>query len=127
VSNNQRGNWYICNCCNCSCGVLRGIKELALPNAVARSAFINQVKEELCIACGDCVDACQFGAISLMTSASIDQNKCVGCGVCVIACEQAALELVRRPDKEIQPPPETGDDWLEARAAARGISMESIL
>ncbi len=127
VSNNQRGNWYICNCCTCSCGILRGIKELALPNAVARSAFINQVNEELCIACGDCEDACQFEAMSVMTTAQVDRNKCVGCGVCVIACNQDALSLVRRPAEEVQPPPETNDDWLKARAAARGISIESIL
>jgi len=125
VSNNQRGNWYICNCCTCSCGILRGIKELGLANAVARSAFVNQVNEELCIACGDCVDACQFGAMTVVIAAQVNSNKCVGCGVCVISCAQEALELVRRPTDEVQPPPETGDDWLEARASARGIPFGS--
>jgi electron transport complex protein RnfB len=127
VSNNQRGTWYICNCCTCSCGVLRGIAELGLANVVARSAFLNQVNEELCISCGDCVDACQFGALILAEVAQVNQIKCVGCGVCVIACPQEALELVRRAADQVQPPPETGDDWLEARAAARGISMKPIL
>jgi electron transport complex protein RnfB len=127
VSNNQRGTWYICNCCTCSCGILRGIAELGLANAVARSAFVIQVNEELCIACDDCVDACQFGAITVATAAQINENKCVGCGVCVIACPEKVLELVRRSTDEVQPPPETGDDWLEARAAARGISMKPIL
>jgi electron transport complex protein RnfB len=126
VSNNQRGNWYICNCCTCSCGVLRGIAELGLANAVARSAFVNQVNEELCIACGDCVDACQFGAITLETTAQINQMKCLGCGVCVITCSQEALKLVRRPMDEIQLPPETGEDWLEERAAARGLPTETL-
>jgi electron transport complex protein RnfB len=126
VSNNQRGTWYICNCCTCSCGILRGIAELGLANAVARSAFINQVNEELCIACGDCVDACQFGAMTVTTAAQVNEYKCVGCGVCVIACPQEALELVRRSTDQIQLPPETSDDWLEARAAARGISMKPI-
>jgi heterodisulfide reductase subunit A-like polyferredoxin len=127
VSNNQRGTWYICNCCTCSCGILRGIAELGLANAVARSAFVNQVNEELCIACGDCVDGCQFGAMTVATTARVNEIKCVGCGVCVIACSQEALELVRRSADQVQPPPATGEDWLEARAAARGIPMKPIL
>ena len=127
VSNNQRGTWYICNCCTCSCGILRGIAELGLANAVARSAFVNQVNEELCIACGDCVEACQFGALTLAEVVQINRFKCVGCGVCVIACSQEALELVRRPEDQIQLPPQTSDDWLEARAAARGIPMKPTL
>jgi electron transport complex protein RnfB len=127
VSNNQRGTWYICNCCTCSCGILRGIAEMGLANAIARSAFVNQVNEELCIACSDCIDACQFGALTVTTVAKVNQIKCVGCGVCVIACPQEALELVRRSADEVQPPPETGKDWLEARAAARGIPMKPIL
>jgi len=127
VSNNQRGTWYICNCCTCSCGILRGIAELGLANVVARSAFVNQVNEELCIACGDCVDACQFNAMTVATVAQVNSIKCVGCGVCVIACPEDALELIRRSAEEVQPPPETGDDWLVARAAARGLPMNSIL
>ncbi len=127
VSNNQRGTWYICNCCTCSCGILRGIADLGIANTVARSVFVNQVNEELCIACGDCVDACQFGALSLDVVAQVDQTKCVGCGICVFKCEYKALLLIRRPVDEILPPPETGNDWLAARAAARGIAMDSIL
>jgi len=127
VSNNQKGTWYICNCCTCSCGILRGIAEMGLANAVARSAFVNQVYEEKCIACGDCVETCQFGAITLATVAQISTLKCVGCGICVIACTQEALQLVRRPVDEIQAPPESGDDWMAARAAARGIPMDALL
>jgi electron transport complex protein RnfB len=127
VSNNQRGTWYICNCCTCSCGVLRGIAELGLANAVAKSAFVNQVNEGLCIACGDCAEVCQFGSITVTEFAQVNQIKCVGCGICVIACAQEALKLIRRNTEDIQLPPETNDDWMEARAAARGISMDIFL
>ena len=44
---------YMCNCCTCSCGVLRGIAELGIANAVARSAFVNTVDEDLCNACAE--------------------------------------------------------------------------
>jgi electron transport complex protein RnfB len=127
VSNNQRGVWYICNCCTCSCGILRGISEMGIANAVARSPFINQVDEELCIACEECMEACQFGALSLDLFARVDGLRCVGCGVCVPACPEGALSLARRPQDEIQPVPETDMDWMQARAAARGIDINQVL
>lgn len=124
VSNNQRGNWYICNCCTCSCGILRGIAELGV-NAIAGSGFINQVDGDLCIACGECVNACQFGALTVTTVAQVNQLKCVGCGVCVLVCPEEALKLVRITADKDQLPPKTKDDWMVARAAARGITWES--
>jgi ferredoxin len=127
VSNNQRGIWYICNCCTCSCGILRGISEMGIANAVARSPFINQVDEDLCIACEDCLEYCQFGALSLDMTAQVDELRCVGCGVCVPACPEGALSLARRPQDEIQPVPETDMDWMQARAASRGIDIHQVL
>jgi Na+-translocating ferredoxin:NAD+ oxidoreductase subunit B len=127
VSNNQRGTWYICNCCTCSCGVLRGLAEMGIANAVARSPFVNQVDESLCIACEECLPFCQFGALSVEVTARVDGMRCVGCGVCVPACPESALALVRRPPQEIPPVPETEMDWMQARAAARGIDIRQVL
>jgi ferredoxin len=127
VSNSQEGTWYICNCCTCSCGVLRGLADLGMANAIARSAFVNQVDEALCGACGLCVDRCQFSALSLGATVKVDRSRCVGCGVCVTVCPEAALSLVRRPDSEVLPPPVTGDHWLAARAAARGLELAKVL
>lgn len=122
VGNNQEGTTYICNCCTCSCGILRGIAELGMANAVARSAFVNTVNTELCQACGLCEGACQFDALSVGETAVVNAFRCVGCGVCVLACPEGALALVRRPEEEILPPPVTEDDWGAARAAARGAA-----
>ena len=33
---------YICNCCTCACGILRGMSELGIANVIARSTFVNQ-------------------------------------------------------------------------------------
>jgi electron transport complex protein RnfB len=120
VSNNQRDLWYICNCCTCSCAILRGMAQLGIANVVARSAFVNRVDEDLCIACGECVAACQFGALSLDNNvAQVKEIRCVGCGVCVAACPQGALGLVRRED--VQAPPLTEEDWKRARNAVGNI------
>lgn len=120
VSNNQRDLWYICNCCTCSCGILRGMAELGIANVVARSAFVNRVDQDLCIACGACVEACPFEALSLADSAEVLEIRCAGCGLCISVCPQDALQLVRRPQEGL--PPETEQDWRTARKAARNLS-----
>lgn len=127
VSNNQKGVSYICNCCTCSCGILRGMAELGLANVVARSAYLNQVDQELCLLCGLCLERCQFDALSLNTTLTINEMRCVGCGVCTLACPEGALKLVLRPEGEAPPPPETGADWLEARAIARHLRLDELL
>ena len=63
VSNSQEGVWYICNCCTCSCGILRGMADLGMANVVARSAFVNQVDEDACRRAALLRAACQFGAM----------------------------------------------------------------
>jgi len=118
VSNNQQEISYICNCCTCSCGVLRGMADLGIANVVAHSAFINRVDEALCIACGDCIPVCQFNALSLENTAQVLEMRCVGCGVCISVCPQEALALERRAD--VQAPPETEADWRSARMAVPG-------
>lgn len=127
VSNNQRGTWYICNCCTCSCGILRGLSEMGIANVVARSPFVNQVDEALCIACQDCLDYCQFNALSLDEVVQVDMLRCVGCGVCVPTCPEGALRLVRRPAEETEAIPVTEMDWLRQRATKRGISLDEVL
>ncbi len=127
VSNNQKGNWYICNCCTCSCGILRGMAELGIANVVASSAFVNTVDENLCNACGLCVENCQFDALSMAEIAIVNGTRCVGCGVCVSTCQDHALVLVRRPEEEIKPVPTSMSDWGRQRAADRGIDLSSLL
>ena len=127
VSNNQKGLWFICNCCTCSCAVLRGMAELGVANVVARSAFVNQVDEDLCIACGVCVDYCQFDALSLEDVVQVNSVRCVGCGVCVPTCSEEALSLVRRPPEQVLPVPVTERDWQVERSAARGLDLQRVL
>ncbi len=127
VSNNRQGLWYICNCCACSCGILRGMADLGVANVIARSAFINTVDDSRCAGCGDCLSYCQFDALSLDDTVQINRSHCVGCGVCVPVCPDNALGLARRPASEIKPPPLTEPDWQAERAAARGVDLNQVL
>lgn len=127
VSNTQKEIWYICNCCTCSCGILRGIADLGIANVVARSAFVNRVDETLCLACEDCIDYCQFNALAVEDYATVDQARCVGCGVCIPICPENALGLVRRPLEETKPIPQTDDEWLMARSVSRGLDLDIVL
>ncbi len=49
-----------------------------------------------CLGCGDCVAACQFGAISMDPATGlpvVDEEKCTACGACVKACPKSIIEL----------------------------------
>jgi ferredoxin len=127
VSNTQEGSWYICNCCTCSCAVLRGMADLGVANVVARSAFVNQVDEGTCIACGACVESCPFDALAVDDVARVDGVRCVGCGVCTLVCPEGALSLVRRPAAEVLPTPAKEADWRAERAATRGLELQEVL
>jgi len=134
VSNSQGGDTqfhtYICNCCTCSCGILRGMADLGIANVVARSAFVNVVDPDECNACEICIEYCQFNALSLDPGdpyIQINETRCTGCGVCVPNCPDEALTLIRRPEEDVRPIPATHDDWMQERAETRGIDLNIVL
>lgn len=93
------GRFYaICNCCSCCCGAMRAHAD-GTP-MLASSGFISTLDEALCIGCGDCIDACQFFALTTIDGAAyVDQDNCMGCGVCVSHCLQGALSLKKAPSR----------------------------
>jgi ferredoxin len=89
------GRFYaICNCCACCCGAMQAHRH-GTP-MLASSGYVARTDPELCIACGDCAEACQFGAIIVNDFCSeVDSSLCMGCGICVNQCAQGALTLER--------------------------------
>lgn len=47
-----------------------------------------------CISCGQCVETCPAGAVSIEgRSAVIAQDKCIGCAMCISACDEGAVTI----------------------------------
>jgi len=96
--------YAICNCCSCCCGALHAY-EHGTPMLVP-SGYVSRISADDCIACETCVEACQFGAISMVDGngsgegwAVVSHELCMGCGVCANHCEWEAAVLVRDPSK----------------------------
>ena len=114
--NYRDGIEYICNCCTCCCGIIRGIAEYGILSAVAHSDFHIALEEEHCSQCGACIDRCQFKALSIPdTVLALDLKHCVGCGLCVLVCPTEALHLERREADQILKPPSDIREWRAQR------------
>ena len=127
IGNTQRDVFYICNCCACSCAILRGVAEYGLLSAVAPSAFRASVDEDLCTGCELCLDRCQFRALSVTDGVcTVDEQHCFGCGLCIGECPDEALSLAPRPPEEVKAPPQSMPDWMVERAEARDIDLAKL-
>lgn len=111
VDNKQQGLMFICNCCSCGCGAVRGVVAHGYKDIVKQSRYQASINSENCIGCGTCLEKCQFQAISLDDDkAVINQDNCWGCGNCATNCPESAITLL-----EIRPPehiPEKGASFM---------------
>jgi len=142
VSNAAEGAGYVCNCCGCCCGLLRGITEWGIEHSVAQANYFAVIDPAACTNCGTCVERCQVRAISPADAAApapavhpacsgavgasevpvIDLALCIGCGLCITGCPQEAVRLERKPPDQIVVPPVDFAAWERERLRERGLS-----
>lgn len=126
--NVQENFTYICNCCVCCCGVLRGIESLGKPREFIKTDFVMTVDADLCTGCESCLERCQFGALSIPEDVCVvDPERCIGCGVCAIVCPETAMEIIKSESPEKPASPENLMDWMTQRAISRDIDPSDLL
>jgi len=83
------------------CGgmLMRGTAEL--------DPLVATVNAEACTACGECEEACPYGAIHRVTNGegevmTIDATACKGCGGCAPYCPEDAIDLLGNTDEQIR-------------------------
>ncbi|MFW9810929.1 MAG: DUF362 domain-containing protein [Candidatus Thorarchaeota archaeon] len=126
--NVQSGHTFICNCCTCCCGVLRGVDKVAEPREYIKTDFLMTVNADLCTGCENCIDRCQFGALSVPEDICVvDPKRCIGCGVCAVVCPEDALKIkrVETPNKPEQPTNQLA--WMTQRAMSRGVDPSDLM
>lgn len=123
VSNVREGLGYVCNCCGCCCGILRGINDFGIETSVAHANYYAVVDPEACQGCGVCIGRCQVHAMAETDGvAVVDRARCIGCGLCVTGCAHGAARLERKPEAEIAPPPADYGAWERERLRRRGLA-----
>jgi electron transport complex protein RnfB len=124
VSNVASGVGYVCNCCGCCCGLLRGITDWGIERSVAQANYRAEIDPGTCTACGVCEQRCQVRAITALDDGTrvVARERCIGCGLCVTGCSDEAARLRRKPENEILAPPATFAAWERRRLQACGVA-----
>lgn len=86
---------FICNCCSDCCMTFPMLinKKLKMCDPSRYAAFIDT---ESCTGCGDCLERCYFGALSVEDAqgkAVVLEEECMGCGLCQVVCGESAIAL----------------------------------
>ena len=111
---------FVCNCCSCCCGFLRGLKEFEAPHMLARSNFVAAIEQDSCSECGACTPRCPMDAIADEPGRwAVSAERCIGCGLCAVACPTDAIRLGRRPETEQVMPPRDIVHWSVERMSSR--------
>ncbi|MEW6033319.1 MAG: 4Fe-4S dicluster domain-containing protein [Chloroflexota bacterium] len=121
ATNVRQNHLFMCQCCSCCCGIMRGMVEFGQSTAIQHSNYVPVINKESCNGCPDCVKACTMHALSLVQGkAKMDGTKCIGCGLCATACSSGAILMRRKAESKVKEPPVDWDELMTIIAHERG-------
>ncbi|MBC2716125.1 MAG: 4Fe-4S binding protein [Desulfobacteraceae bacterium] len=128
TQNIESEHFFICNCCGCCCGILRGMNEYGFTDAI-NSNFCAKIDPDTCISCGVCEEErCQVKAIEEVDEVfRVIEERCIGCGLCISTCPSESIQLVRKDAQDITKPPKNEMDWLKVRGGNRGVDFSDYI
>jgi heterodisulfide reductase subunit A len=69
---------------------------------IALDPSVARVDQARCAGCGQCVEACPYGAVRLVTAlAEVNLYLCKGCGTCAAVCPDKAMSLIHFNDRQL--------------------------
>jgi electron transport complex protein RnfB len=126
--NVQRDQMFVCNCCSCCCGFLRGVREFGAPHLLVRSNYVSAIRPNDCSGCGECAARCPMDAIEAHEGVyAVTDARCIGCGVCTVACPTAAIALAPRPRPQRTTPPKSLVAWAVKRSWHRHGLLRTVV
>lgn len=85
-----------CFCCPCCCVDIKIMKH----GSSKLSAFLHRIEglevmvdEELCVGCGNCIEACVWNGMEMIDGKAHVSERCLGCGRCENACPNDAISI----------------------------------
>lgn len=85
----------MCFCCPCCCIDIPIMKygSSSLLNLSKIKGLSVIVDKDLCVGCGECLEACVFDGMEMIDEKANVLERCVGCGRCETACPNDAISI----------------------------------
>ena len=122
VSNVMEGVGYVCNCCGCCCGILRGITKYGIENSVAYANYYAVIDPQFCAAAATASNAARWAPFPKGRAS----RWWTGAAASAAGCASAAAPTrspgwsANRRRKWVRPPRDFAA-WEHARLVNRGL------